>query len=101
MYQYIEFIREEEAHHPEWGYSEHLLKLTYDKFPYRMEDPLKMFERGLQLRTFLKHYFCTRPLDQDEKVAVISHSAFLTSLSANGYDYQKSDLIEPDQMHNC
>jgi hypothetical protein len=47
MYKYIDCINEEEALHPEYGYSEHLLKLTYDKFPYRMEDPLKMFERGL------------------------------------------------------
>lgn len=57
MYKYLDFINHEEALHPEWGYSEHLLKLTYDKFPYRMEDPLKMYERGLQLRKFLKHYF--------------------------------------------
>lgn len=47
MYKYIDFAHEEEALHPEFGYSEHLLKLTYDKFPYRMEDPLKMYERGL------------------------------------------------------
>lgn len=44
MYKYIDDLGEM---HPEWGYSEHLLKITYDKFPYRMEDPLKMFERGL------------------------------------------------------
>ena len=47
MYKYIDHINEEEILHPEYGYSEHLLRLTYDKFPYRMEDPLKMYERGV------------------------------------------------------
>jgi hypothetical protein len=48
--------------HPEYGYSEHLLKIAYERFPYRMEDPLKMFERGLQLRNFLHHYMKSHPL---------------------------------------
>jgi hypothetical protein len=62
MYKYIDAVTEEEALHPEWGYSEHLLKITYDRFPYRMEDPLKMYERGLQLRRFLHQYMKSRPI---------------------------------------
>lgn len=101
MYKYIDSVNEEEALHPEWGYSEHLLKLTYDKFPYRMEDPLKMFERGIQLRKFLATYFSTRPTEDDEKVIIVSHSAFLTSISAKGYCFEKHDLVDPQHMHNC
>ena len=56
MYQYIDAVTEEEALHPEYGYSEYLLKIAYDKFPYRMEDPQRMFERGIQLRKFLLQY---------------------------------------------
>ncbi len=102
MYKYLDFINDEEALHPEFGYSEHLLKLAYDKFPYRMEDSFKMYERGLQLRRFLKHYFSTRPTkSDDEKIVIVTHSAFLCSLTAKGYDYEKKELIEPQQMHNC
>jgi hypothetical protein len=28
------------------GYSHHLLKITYDRFPYRMEGPYEMYVRG-------------------------------------------------------
>lgn len=101
MYKYIDCINEEEALHPEWGYSEHLLKITYEKFPYRMEDPLRMYERGVQLRKFLDHYLKTHTIKPEEKIAIVSHSAFLTSLSAKGYDYTQNDLVEPEHMHNC
>ena len=101
MYKYIDTFSKEEALHPEWGYSEHLLKITYDKFPYRMEDPLKMWERGIQLRNFLKHFMKNKPLGYDEKCVIVSHSAFLTSLSSKGYDHEKKDLIEPVHTHNC
>jgi len=101
MYGYITAVGEDEAFHPEHGYSEQLLKLAYDKFPYRMEDPLKLFERGLQLRRFLDTYFEGRPLDEGDKAVIVSHSAFLTSLSAKGYNHEKKDLVEPKHMHNC
>lgn len=29
------------------GHSHQLLKITYDKFPYRLEGPLEMYKRGL------------------------------------------------------
>ena len=99
MYHYIDAVNEEEALHPEWGYSEHLLKITYDKFPYRMEDPLKMFERGLQLRRFFNQYMKAHPLEGQQKCVIVSHSAFLTSLSAKGYS--KEGLVEAEHMHNC
>ncbi|TNV79979.1 hypothetical protein FGO68_gene2978 [Halteria grandinella] len=98
MYRYIDHLEEL---HPEFGYSEHLLKLAYEKFPYRMEDPFKLWERGLQLRKFLNQYLKTHTLTIDEKVVIVSHSAFLTSLSSAGYDHEKKDLIEPEHMHNC
>jgi len=40
-------------------------------------------------------------LNDDEKIAIVSHSAFLSSLSAKGYDHEKEDVIEPAVMHNC
>ena len=97
MYHYIN----DDEFHPDHGYSEPLLKIAYEKFPYRMEDPLRMFERGIQLRQFLDHFFETRSLDADEKAVIVSHSAFLTSLSAKGYDHEKKDLVDPMHMHNC
>jgi hypothetical protein len=32
---------------PEYGYSEQILKLTYDRFPFKIEDPECMYRRGL------------------------------------------------------
>lgn len=101
MYKYIDAVNEEEALHPEWGYSEHLLKIAYDRFPYRMEDPLKLWERGLQLRKYLNQYLKTHDLSLEDKVVIVSHSAFLTSLSSAGYDREVKDLISPEHMHNC
>jgi hypothetical protein len=62
-----------------------------------------MYERGLQLRRFLELYFKTRSLNNDskEKCVIVSHSAFLTSLSVKGFDKVKHDLVEPENMHDC
>ncbi len=86
---------------PDYGYSEQILKIAYDKFPYRMEDPECMFKRGLKLRNFLKTYLKNHKLQEGEKCVIVSHSSFLTSLSSKGYDYLKNDLIEPCHMNNC
>ncbi len=34
VYSYLD----EEERHPEYGYTEQILKITFDKFPYRIED---------------------------------------------------------------
>ena len=95
MYSYL---RKSERH-PEFGYSESLLQIAYDKFPYRMEDPLKMYERGLQLRKYLRSFMEHNPaLEPGQKCAIVSHSAFLNSLTAKGYDFTKCDLIDPVPM---
>ncbi len=60
-----------------------------------------MFERGMQLRKFLKHFMPLLQLKEDEKVANVSHSAFLSSLSAKGYDAEKQVIIDPSTMYNC
>ena len=40
-------------------------------------------------------------LEEDDKIAIVSHSSFLCSLSAKGYNEEKKDVIEPAVMHNC
>ena len=66
-----------------------------------MEGPYEMYERGIQLRQFLKHYLTTLDLEEDDKIAIVSHSAFLSSLSAKGFDKSTMALIEPALMFNC
>jgi hypothetical protein len=39
-----------------YGYSEQILKLTYERFPYRIEDAKVLFERGLALRRYLQNF---------------------------------------------
>jgi hypothetical protein len=51
-----------------------------------MEDPHTMFLRGLQLRKFLHYQMQNLRIAKEEKVVIVSHSAFLTSISAKGYD---------------
>ncbi|CDW90334.1 UNKNOWN [Stylonychia lemnae] len=83
------------------GHSEQLLKITYDRFPYRLEGPYEMYVRGIQFRKFLKHFINNLDLKEDDKIAVVSHSAFLSSLSCKGFDREKQLLVEPAQIFNC
>eukprot|EP00347_Sterkiella_histriomuscorum_P004858 403358816 len=83
------------------GYTKHFLKISYDKFPYRMEGPYEMYERGLQFRIFLKHFMSQLHLEDDDKIAIVSHSSFLASLSSKGFNHQTKQLIEPAHMYNC
>ena len=54
------------------------------------------------MREFLKAYLKTRgEIEKDEKCVIVSHSSFLGSLSARGYDKEKKDLVGPEHMHNC
>ena len=103
MQEMYSYLRSEK--HPCFGYSQYLLQIAYDKFPYRMEDPLKMFERGLQLRKFLRIYMQYKgdkgELRSEQKCAIVSHSAFLNSIAAKGYDFEINDLIDPVPMQNC
>jgi hypothetical protein len=51
MYSYL---KEGSERDPEYAWSEQVMKLSYDRFPYNMEDPETMHYRGLQVRKFLK-----------------------------------------------
>jgi hypothetical protein len=53
------------------------------------------------VRKFFRQYLPLLHLKDDEKIAIVSHSAFLSSLSAKGYDEKNEDVIAPAVMHNC
>ena len=70
----------------EFGYSKQVLQIAYLEFPYRLEGLEQMAKRGLNLRKFLSSFLKHNKLVGDEKVAIVSHSAFLSNISGEGFD---------------
>ena len=96
MYNYL---REGSERDPEYGYAEQVMKLSYYRFPYNMEDPETMHYRGLQVRKFFKDYFLTRSLKPDDKVVIVSHSSLIGSMTARSWDGK--DLVGGEHLGNC
>ena len=101
IYHYVE----DEGWHPDMGHSHQILKFTYDNFPVKMEGPLENYQRGLQVREFIKEYLSLAEDDEkwgeDWKCAIVSHGAFLAALGSSGYNPQINDCINPALMNNC
>ena len=101
IYSYVE----DEGWHPEMGHSHQILKFTYDHFPLKMEGPIDNYQRGVQVRQFIKEYLSL--VDEDEKwgddwkCAIVSHGAFLAALGSSGYDPLRKDCFKPAIMNNC
>jgi len=55
----------------------------------------------MHFRTFLKAFIADNPLESYEKCAVVSHSAFLTSMSSNEYDFVQEGPTNQILFKNC
>ncbi len=94
-----DYLNEGSERDPDYGWAEQVMKLSYDRFPYNMEDPETMQYRGLQVRKFLFEYFRARSLKSDDKVVIVSHSSFIGSLTARSWDGK--DLVGAEHLGNC
>ena len=50
------------------------------------------------MRNYLKH---TRDIGKDQKVAIVAHSSFLKSITAEGVNQETKEIIGGSDFKNC
>ena len=73
---------QENINNETYGFAKQILELVYQIFPVKIEDKADNYNRAQILKQYFSHFLKQNPLKDEEKCAIVSHYAFLASLSA-------------------
>lgn len=63
-----------------------VLKETLPKYRPRFEDCKDLLRRADVIRAFMREYLEANPVEGDQKIAIVSHSMIMATMTAEGLD---------------